>query len=176
MRRGLAESEDFIEPEDIAPVDDFLFREAVRNFGRVDQDAVRLAYSLIECWCASVLEARVGIQLCILFHVNGGDADEVRDFIRPQYPVGWCKLDFLVAPYRNSPHIAFAIECDGEHWHNAEKDARRDGWIKANDDVVKEIYRFPGAAIRSNASGLVWNALRDFRQKYETHETGKPFA
>lgn len=160
---------------DIVPVDEHLFNQAMRGAGSRNRNEIRLAYSLIECWCASALEARIGIQLAMYFCMYGGDADEIREFIRPQYPVGWCKLDFLVAPYRQAPHLAFAIECDGEAWHNAEKDARRDAWVMANDEVVREIYRFPGEAIKNNASNLVFKVLRDFAAKHETLETGKMF-
>lgn len=53
----------------------------------------------------------------------------------PQYPVGRFFVDFA------DPVLRIAIECDGQQWHDAAKDARRDAELSRLGWAVK---RFTG--------------------------------
>ena len=68
----------------------------------------------------------------------------------PQYPVGGFFIDFG-DPAR---HIAF--EADGQQWHHAEKDAKRDAELRS---LGWSVFRFPG-----------WQCVRGEGDETSAHE------
>ena len=131
------------------------------NHTEESKDIIRYMYSQFESGCGSALEGQMGIGICIVAHMYHCNPHEIRKFVFPNHPVGWCKLDFLIRPFSNYPSCCLGIECDGEKWHmNKEKDGVRDKWILGQG--IRKIYRYTGAEIKADASNCVLSALTDF--------------
>ena len=131
------------------------------NCTEEERETIRFMYSQFESSCGSVLEGRMGVGICIIARILGCDPNNIRQFVCPQHPVGWCKLDFLLKPFSKFPESCFAIECDGEKWHmDKAKDQRRDAWVLGQG--IKKIYRYAGQQIYGDASWCVLDALTDF--------------
>jgi very-short-patch-repair endonuclease len=86
------------------------------------------------------------------------DADiDFRQFV----PIGPYEADFVIPKQVLWSRTIgpFVIECDGEYWHKsrADKDARRDRYLKACGYTV---FRFAGDAIKDNAAECVSAVLR----------------
>ena len=154
--------------------DEALLWPLIRSMKEQDQDLIRFMYSELECMCGSRLEGIMLADICKSIFRLDGNCLEVRRFVKPQHAVGWCRLDFYVCPYRDRPDIGFAIECDGERWHDERKDARRDRWLK--DDGILEVYRFSGADIEAWWKERAYPAINDFLMRHRHHSYGKPFA
>lgn len=121
-----------------------------RNYSPPKQEAIRFMYSEIESSCGSSLEGLMAVALCTSFYNEGLEPTKIREVLFPQYSIGWCKLDFLIRPFRSFPQFGYGVECDGERWHmNKEKDMRRDKWILSRG--VSGIYRFTGREIEADA-------------------------
>ena len=118
-------------------------------------------YSQFESSCGSALEGKMGVAICIIAKTYGCDPNNIRQFVHPQYPVGWCKLDFFIRPFSDRPEYGFAIECDGEKWHvNKQKDQRRDAWVLSQG--IKSIHRYSGHQINGDTTWCVMDAIKGF--------------
>jgi very-short-patch-repair endonuclease len=155
--------------------DESILWPRIRNLKPDEQETVRFMYSELEMMCGSRLEGHMLADICCAIRMLGGNCVEVRKFVKPQYPVGWCRLDFYVAPFRAHPQIGFAIECDGERWHDEKKDAKRDAWLM--DQGIRSIYRFTGKQITDEWwASHAYTAIRKFLCHNNQFEYGKAFA
>lgn len=154
--------------------DEALIWPYIRSMDKESQEWVRFMYSELECMCGSRLEGMMLAEICAAIRSLGGNCADVRKFVKPQFAVGWCRLDFYICPYRLKPEIGFAIECDGERWHEKNRDNARDAWLRGQG--ILEIYRFPGAEIEKTWKSNAYNAIRDFLVRYRESYYGVPFA
>ena len=153
--------------------DEHLLWPRIRNMDEDRQELVRFMYSELECMCGSRLEGIMLADICISLVRLGANCLEVRRFVKPQHAVGWCRLDFFICPYRFRPEIGFAIECDGEPWHDAKRDLRRDAWL--NSQGICAVYRFSGREIEKPWKDNAFRAITDFRTRFHDYSYGTPY-
>jgi very-short-patch-repair endonuclease len=153
--------------------DESLLQPFIRNLEPDKQELIRFMYSELECMCGSRLEGIMLADICSTIFRLGGNCLEVRRFVKPQHAVGWCRLDFFICPYRFKPNIGFAIECDGEVWHNQTRDHARDRWLRGQG--ILDIYRFPGAEINKWWTDNAFGAFQKFLRKHHSSIYGTPF-
>jgi very-short-patch-repair endonuclease len=153
--------------------DEPLLWPRIRGFEDDEQELIRFMYSELECMCGSRLEGIMLVDICVSLMRLGANCLEVRRFVKPQHSVGWCRLDFFICPYRLRPDVGFAIECDGERWHEEKRDSKRDSWLKSQGII--EIYRYPGAEIEKWWRDNAHQAISHFQTYHHDFRYGTPF-
>lgn len=88
-------------------------------------------------WCEMHFwDTEPAIQMTPIERAMWHDLRMVGLVMYPQIPIGPYFSDFA------NPAARVVIECDGLRWHDAEKDAQRDGYMRA---AGWHIYRFSGS-------------------------------
>lgn len=123
-------------------------------------DALHLCESPIEQTALYQLAGHAACYVKVLRSFPAVWPHEAALIIVPQVEVGPYRMDFL-ATFRSG--LQFAIECDGEPYHDSERDQARDAFLLRNHKITvfriagKTIWRGPAwaAAIMSYVNGSV---------------------
>lgn len=139
------------------------FHWVTRNKSAAVKSVLGQLYARLEGRCDTGIEASMCLGILVWFYGDGKGvpAGLMLEVCRPQYQLGWCKLDFLVTPNPDDPDRCFAIECDGEFWHeNKAKDDRRDAFVASHGIPT---YRFTGKEIRVDPTWCVMRAVAKYQ-------------
>ncbi len=141
--------------------------------------AGRLLAQIVDA-CDSDIEAQmamglIGWDIANHPHSLGFHKDTSRPlgkhYIIPQFPVGGCRLDFLLCDSANNKRCCVAIECDGRNFHTSEaqkdRDRKRDRFLNSQGFTV---VRFIGKDITFDPS---WCAMKAYSALSRQKLSGK---